>query len=474
MSQSSGDALTGSIANTQAPLLLGKQLRRRNAARDLAGGVLVVVAVFLPWNLYFGIGIPHSNRSVLVLLLVATLLSLGAGAATRVGLGRMSDVRLDWLRLGLNVPYLLLVGAFVVFDAFATIRSGGTVHVPGGVGPGGWLGVAGALLCAQPVLTGKASDQERYRRGRRAAEAIGYGSMFGAALSTGFTLCWRIRYALTPAGGTSGFSKQSLVVIDTAMTYGVVALVTVLVASWWLHRGTTDYQLSTIALGASTLVAGIIVWFLPVGREIDAFHGIAQNTSTAGVGYEGYLAWAAGAAIFASRALMDTPPADKNLWRAAARNGLLLIAVWCLGSVVMRLTDLSAAVMLNFPFSRYDSMVLGAFDFGTAVLAIWLRVHLTTEAPSAKLISPLVGFLFTLTVSRVVLGIVLAPRFADSAGAAPNAVYGNNLAQQITSTFDVALGGLALCILAATLITGRRAPTHPAKQTRPKLYRQPE
>nr|WP_252980130.1 hypothetical protein [Mycobacterium riyadhense] len=41
------------------------------------------------------------------------------------------------LRIALNIPYLLLVLAFVGYDAFQTIRSGGTVHVPGGVGPGG-------------------------------------------------------------------------------------------------------------------------------------------------------------------------------------------------------------------------------------------------------------------------------------------------------------------------------------------------
>ena len=79
----------------------------------------------------------------------------------------------------------------------------------------------------------------------------------------------------------------------------------------------------------------------PVGRDIDAFHGIAQNTSTAGVGFEGYLAWAAAAAIFAPRTLFGAsghPSTEENAWRASARNGLLLIAVWCLGSVVMRIT----------------------------------------------------------------------------------------------------------------------------------------
>ena len=124
--------------------------------------------------------------------------------------------------------------------------------------------------------------------------------------------------------------------IATAVVYGVVALVAVLVASRWLLRNARASRLTIVALGASTLAAGILVWFLPAGRDIDAFHGIAQNTSTAGVGFEGYLAWAAGAALFAPRALFghrNASPTEESAWRATTRNGLLLIAVWCVGSM---------------------------------------------------------------------------------------------------------------------------------------------
>ena len=52
--------------------------------------------------------------------------------------------------------------------------------------------------------------------------------------------------------------------------------------------------------------------------------------------------------------------------------------------------------------------------------------------------------------------VALAPRFAEAQiSPTQNPVYGNNLAQQITSTFDVALCGLALCILAAAIIIAR-------------------
>jgi hypothetical protein len=116
-------------------------------------------------------------------------------------------------------------------------------------------------------------------------------------------------------------------------------------------------------------------------------------------------------------------------------------------------------------------MVLAAFDLATAVLAIWLRINLGNDAVSPRLISSLCGLVATLGISRVVVGVALAPRFEQAPNApAPNPVYGNNLAQQITSTFDVVLCVLALCILAAAIVTGqlgarrarrrRRRPAH--------------
>jgi hypothetical protein len=177
------------------------------------------------------------------------------------------------------------------------------------------------------------------------------------------------------------------------------------------------------------------------------------------VGFEGYLAWAAAAAIFAPRTLLGragTASSEENAWRASARNGLLLIAVWCLGSMAMRITDLAVAVSLDYPYSRYDTVVLAAFDVATAILAIWLRIKLRSGS-SARLITSLSGLVAALTISRVIVGVVLAPRFQEPPNAVQNPVYGNDLAQQITSTFDVTLSALALCILVAAIITGHFA-----------------
>jgi hypothetical protein len=460
VSQSSEEAPTGPIRGVPAPQTpagapaAGTPPRRRKLVADLTAVVLLLLAPLLPWNLYFGIAIPDSNTIVFAVLIAVTLLSLIALALPSSG--RTAG----GLRLALNVPYLLLVLAFVGFDAFETVRFGGSVTVPGGVGPGAWLGVAGALLSAQAAGSGAAAVDDDTSGGRqRSAQIIGYVSMVAAALSFVFTLYWRVKYALHDASGSADFGKQNIAVIATAAVYGLVALIAVLVASRWLVRQSRAARLATIALGASTLVAGIIVWFLPAGRDIDAFHGIAQNTSTAGVGFEGYLAWAAAAAIFAPRTLFGragTASSEENAWRASARNGLLLIAVWCLGSMAMRITDLAVAVSLDYPYSRYDSVVLAAFDVATAVLAIWLRIKLRSGS-SARLITSLSGLVAALTISRVIVGVVLAPRFQEPPNAVQNPVYGNDLAQQITSTFDVTLSALALCILVAAIITGQFA-----------------
>ena len=59
--------------------------------------------------------------------------------------------------------------------------------------------------------------------------------------------------------------------------------------------------------------------------------------------------------------------------------------------------------------------------------------------------------LFVFTVANLAIGVALAPRYAEPS---PDAVYGNNLAQQITSTFDVTVCALSFAILVAMLFTG--------------------
>ena len=432
--------------------------KRWNIGRDVVAGVLLLVAPLFPWNLYFGIGIPDSSGAVFALLAVVTVLSLVAVAVTYAIGSRPGNTLAGRLRVALNVPYALLVAGFVGFDVVQTVRYGGSGNVPGGVGPGAWLGIGGALLSGQPTITGTAADDDRFRKWLLSARIMGYTSIALAALSVSFNLFWRTKAALPGSTGSSGFGKLNVAIIATAVVYGVVALVAVIVAARWILQSSRSSRLATIALGASTLAAGVVVWLLPVGREIDGFHGIAQNTSTAGVGFEGYVAWVAAAVIFAPLTLLrvvTNHQIDRGVWRVAARKGLLLIALWCLASALMRATDVVVAAVLHLSRAPYDSVAMAAFDVVTAALAMWLRINLVNRSLPVAVISSLCGVLLVLSVSRIVVGIALSPRIAGTPSGAGNRVYGNNLAQQITSTFDVVLSGLALCILAVAIITAR-------------------
>lgn len=456
--------------------MIAESTRSWNIGRDVAATVLLCAAPALPWSLYLGFGVPASDIRLMAVLAATTVLALGAVVATYAGPWGILSAHADpavagRLRLLLSAPYLILALGVVAADVVQTIRYGGSSRPPGGVGPGAWLGVTGALLAAQPVLDGPV------RVWRRAVRILGYTSIAGATFSVLFNLYWRVRYALPDADSASGFDKQHVAIIVTALVYGAVAWITVLAASRWILRRDKASQLGTILLGGATLLAGLLVWALPVGRLIDGFHGIAQNTSTAGVGFEGYLAWVAAAALFAVAAARDTFAAT---WLAATRNTLLLIIIWSLGSALMRIDDLIVAVGLDLPYSPYDSAVMASFDVVTAVIAVWLRINLGNRALPAAAIWSVSALLFGFTIARVVVGVGLAPRLADPqrAAALANPVYGNGFAQQITSTFDVVLCGLALCGLVVAIVAGRfQIPADdrpkPGEPGTPRIFRSP-
>lgn len=435
--------------------MIGESTRRWNISRDVSAAVLLCAAPALPWSLYFGVGIPAGNTRLLAVLAAVTVLALGSIAATYAGpwgilSGHANPALAGRLRLLLTAPYLVLILGVVVFDVAQTIRHGGSAHPPGGVGPGALLGTAGALLAGQPVLAGPV------RFFRRGARILGYASVTGAGLSVLFNLFWRVHYALSGADSAGGYGRQQAAIIVTAVVYGSVALITVFAASRWILQRDKASQLAVVVLGGATLVAGVLVWVLPVGRVVDGFHGIAQNTSTMGVGFEGYLAWVAAAAVFAVVALRDAPAA---VWLFATRNTLWLIMIWCVGSAAMRITDLAVAVALNLPYSPYDSAAMASFDVVAAVVAIWLRINLGNRALPVAAVWSMAAVLFGFTIARIVVGVGLAPHLAEAqrAAALENPVYGNGLAQQITSTFDVVLCGLAWCALVVAIVAARFA-----------------
>lgn len=407
--------------------------RDRRNPLDILGPVLLLAALLLPWNIHFGVGVPNSSPWLFSVTVTTTLLACSAalGPASR-------------FRTALTAPYLLVVAGFVGFALVEVIRVGGSGEVPAGIGPGTILGLGGVLLVAKPPA--------------RLVKAIGVVAMVVATLAVVSNIYWRTRYVL-PTIGDPAYGSGNVTVVATVIVYGIVALVAVLVGLRWLLDARPAARLATVALGASTALGVALVWCLPVGRDIDAFHGIAQTTSTAAVGFEGYLAWVAAAAIIAPLALQSRS-LDKSVWRDAVRKGLALIAIWFIGCAGLRAFDLIATASLDLPLSPYDSIGLLAFDVVAAAVAMWVRFNMTNDALHPIVVSALCGVLFVLAVCRVAVGVGLAPRILYiGTEDIESAVYGNSLAQQITSTFDVVMCLLALVVAVVALLVLQRERT---------------
>lgn len=434
---------------------------RANTLRDGAAAALLITALMFPWNVKFGIGVPDSSGVLFAGLAVVTLLALGALAVSFTG---RRGHGLAKIRLALSAPYLVFAGAFVCYAIEEAIRLGGTGTVPPGVGPGAWIGTAGALLAAQAWPT----DSEVHRGWMSAARIVGIASMGLATLAVAFNLYWSTRHLL---GGDSEFITERTTAIATAVVYGIVSLVIVVTAARWILQRDSASHLATVALGVATLAAGILVWSLDSGRDIDAYHGIAQITMTTKVGFEGYFAWVVAAAMFApvtlNRALGH--PVDLTTLRESARKCLALIAVGCFGAAALRIAGAVAALLLNLNSATYDTTALVIFDVVAGTLALFIRFGLRDSRVSSMLTLGLTGILLALTISRVVVGIVLVPRIPFiSATKADNPVFGNTLSQQITSTFDVVLCWLALAVVVVTLLNTRKsAPRSPGDSVAP-------
>lgn len=442
--------------------------RRWTLVRDACGVLLLVVSLCLPWNVFFGIGVPGSSGVLYAVVWVTVLLAAAGIVAAHLGAAEPLRLALDpqetgRLRLVFSAPLLLVVCGFVVFTIVETLRQAGTGTVSPGVGPGALFALAGAVLGAQPALSWPAVDHPRWRAWTRRIALV---AMVLAVLSTVFNIYWRTAY-MWDADSLKG-SDTAVVVLT--LLYAGVALSAVLIGCNWVRRDSAASRLALVALGVSSLAASLIVWSLDVGREIDAFHGIAQSTSTAAVGYEGYLTWVLAAAVggaLSLSAVTATAPTDRQLLGAAVRTVLALVGFWCLASIVLRVADFTVAASLDLPHSFYDTSMLVGFDAITGAAALWLRAGFMKPRVSARVLigvsTALVGF----AVGRVFIGVAMALRvFYVDGGPKYNPVYGNTLAQQITSTFDVVICGVAVCVLAAavavsplgTLLRTRRVP----------------
>jgi hypothetical protein len=383
--------------------------------------VLLILALFMPWNVRFGFGIDGSNTIAYVVLVVVTLLSLASIATPAAK-----------TRLALNVGYLLFVAFIVVGDTVFSVIFGAVDTIPPGVGPGAWVGVAGALLCAQPRPSDFTADDPSLRRWFSASRILGFLALAFGVQSFVFNMFWRIQSLSSGAAVDAGGAQKGGFVAAAAV-YGLMSLAAVVIAALWMVKNTEGSRLAITALGAATVVTALVVWASDSGLGIVPFRGAVNNT-TAGIGFQGYLLWAAAAAIVAPltlRSAVSRKPIDTRAWREALRYCLFLIGVWSVGQIAVRLVYLALAKAGDVSLSMSVTASLIGLNVATAILALWLRAVLASATVSTMVVL-LTGLLFVLTDARVAAEIMLT-------------------ASHITATFHVLLCILALFVAAAAL-----------------------
>ena len=198
-------------------------------------------------------------------------------------------------------------------------------------------------------------------------------------------------------------------------------------------KNTDASRLAVTGLGAATLVTALVVWASDSGLGIVPFRGAVNNT-TAGIGFQGYLIWAAAAAIVAPLTLrnaLSRKPIDTAAWREALRFCLLLIGVWSVGQIAVRIVYLALAAAGDVSLAAGITATLIGINVAIAALALWVRVVLKSSAVTTMIVV-LFGVLFALTDARVAAEIILT-------------------ASHITATFHVVLCILALLVAAAAL-----------------------
>ena len=399
----------------------GSPPSRWNIGSAACGAVLLLLALFMPWNVRFGFGIDGSNTVAYVVLVVVTLLSLGSivTPAART-------------RLLLNVGYLLFVVFIVVGDTVFTVIFGAVNSIPPGVGPGAWVGVAGALLCAQPRPSDFTADDPLLRRWFAASRVIGFLALAFGVQSFVFNMFWRIQSLGSGAAVDAGGAQRGGFVAAAAV-YGLMSLAAVVIAAVWMIKNTQGSRLAITGLGAASVVTALVVWASDSGLGIVPFRGAVNNT-TAGIGFQGYLLWAAAAGIVAPltlRSAVSRKPIDTRPWCEALRYCLFLIGIWSVGQIAKFLVNFVLAMTGDVSLSTSVTVSLVLLNLATAILALWLRAVLASGTVST-IIVVLCGLLFVLTDARVIAEIMLT-------------------SSHITATFHVVLCILSLFIAAAAL-----------------------
>ena len=342
-------------------------IRIGDYTRDGTAAALLFVSLFLPWSAT--VGIARVGSSALVLLLVLpTLLSLASLLLPYVA--RLGMLGPNWnvgqirvLRLVANGPLIATVVGLVVYDVIRGMfrfSESSSIFTGNGVGAGAWFGLAGALLAAQPRAAEIRIDPRTAPRWLALVKPLVLGAWGSSVASALLALIYilvsvsRYRYYDGPQ------TFESLIVLFVS---SAVPIVVVGVAAVGLARRFASWRLTIAALGIALLAAGLL-HSISEGTSVELFHTVTASP------YYGITFLIAAAAItfipFGVASVGDgTHPG--YVWLAAARNGMLLIAVWSFGVGFSQIA-MAATQFGIVPWG--DALVLAVFAILFGILAV--------------------------------------------------------------------------------------------------------
>ena len=314
--------------------------------RDVAAALLLLISLALRWDF----GNDATGRIDVVLITILSVFSLAVPYMARLGaLGSgWTRPRIRLVRLLANAPYLLLVVVYLVLD----VLRGGGFAAEGGVGVAIGVGLAGALLAAQPREADLDDDP-------RSAGGLWYGIVAGLGVLI-------VLGAVTSLLVTLIRMRDNLGVRD--IITGLLLLAATLVLVAWPVLGTVlrngAWRLALVSLGGAAAVLLMI-----------ADGGSLAETSVESVHYVGFgtVLWAAVAAAAAApsvrRAMREAEP--KSRWTGAAVKLLTVTVAICAVEVallIVRLTDAYARGALVFSLVFTVIYVIGALIVRSALV----------------------------------------------------------------------------------------------------------